>query len=181
MCPHLPCRWQSSFAAAGRKRSAPTITDPYIRLILDRCLPGDVENRLCQEPLDRLMQDVIAVRTAVIDETLLEWTKGTDGISQVVLIASGYDTRSWRLRWASGVSVFEVDSAMIQSQVCVGRHGSVVIGLDGSAWRLILGWLAAALFTLPSLSFSPSLLVWSAEDDCPGGHRAAVQQAGSHR
>lgn len=107
-------RWQSSFAAAGRKRSAPTINDPYIRLILDRCLPADVESRLCKEPLDRLMQDVIAVRTAVIDETLLQWTN--DGITQVVIIASGYDTRAWRLRWPSGISFFEVDSAMIQSQ-----------------------------------------------------------------
>ena len=75
------CRWQSSFAAAGRKRSAPTINDPYIRLILDRCLPAEVESRLCKEPLDRLMQEVIAVRTVVIDETLLEWTK--EGINQV--------------------------------------------------------------------------------------------------
>lgn len=81
-CIHaLLCRWQSSFAAAGRKRSAPTINDPYIRLILDRCLPAEVESRLCKEPLDRLMQEVIAVRTVVIDETLLEWTK--EGINQV--------------------------------------------------------------------------------------------------
>lgn len=35
---------------------------------------------------------------------------------QVVIPCSGFDTRSWRLRWPSGVSVFEVDSAMIQSQ-----------------------------------------------------------------
>lgn len=107
-------RWQSSFVTAGRKRAALTINDPYIRLILDRCLPADVEERLCLEPLDRLMQDVIAVRTVVIDETLLQWTKA--GVTQVVIIASGFDTRAWRLRWPPGINLYEVDSAMIQSQ-----------------------------------------------------------------
>mmetsp|Transcript_33349 Transcript_33349/g.99318 ORF Transcript_33349/g.99318 Transcript_33349/m.99318 type:complete len:293 (-) Transcript_33349:363-1241(-) len=107
-------RWQSSFVATGRKRSTPAINDPYIRLILDRCLPANVEDRLCKEPLDRLMQDVIAVRTAVIDETLLRWAE--EGITQVVVIASGFDTRAWRLRWPQGTSFYEVDSAMIQSQ-----------------------------------------------------------------
>jgi O-methyltransferase involved in polyketide biosynthesis len=74
-------RWQSSFPASGRRRNAPTIVDPYVRLVLDRCLPSTVEDRLCREPLDRLMQEVIAVRTAVIDEALLQWTKS--GIKQV--------------------------------------------------------------------------------------------------
>jgi methyltransferase (TIGR00027 family) len=62
----------------------------------------------------RLMQEVIAVRTAVLDETLLGWTSA--GISQVVILASGFDTRSWRLRWPTGINVYEVDSAMIQAQ-----------------------------------------------------------------
>lgn len=51
-----------------------------------RCLPGDVEAQLCKEPLDRLMQNVIAVRTAVIDEHLLQWSK-EEGISQVGLLS----------------------------------------------------------------------------------------------
>lgn len=53
-----------------------------VRLILDRCLPEDVETQLCKEPLDRLMQNVIAVRTAVIDEHLLQWAK-QENITQV--------------------------------------------------------------------------------------------------
>lgn len=40
-----------------------------------------VEVNLCRQPLDRLLQSVIAVRTVVIDETLLAWTKA--GTSQV--------------------------------------------------------------------------------------------------
>lgn len=50
-------RWQSSFGSvSGRKTNAPAINDPYVRLVLDRCLPSSVEDRLCKEPLDRLMQ-----------------------------------------------------------------------------------------------------------------------------
>uniref|UniRef100_A0A7S0R7Q6 S-adenosyl-L-methionine-dependent methyltransferase n=1 Tax=Chlamydomonas leiostraca TaxID=1034604 RepID=A0A7S0R7Q6_9CHLO len=110
-------RWQSSFGI-GRSTSKhvkTTVNDPYVRLILDRCLPSEVEAQLCKEPLDRLMQNVIAVRTSVIDEHLLQWSKG-EGISQVVILASGFDTRAWRLRWPPGVSLYEVDSAMIMNQ-----------------------------------------------------------------
>ena len=34
---------------------------------------------------------------------------------QVVILASGFDTRAWRLRWPPNVSVYEVDSAMIMN------------------------------------------------------------------
>ncbi|KAJ9528267.1 S-adenosyl-L-methionine-dependent methyltransferase [Haematococcus lacustris] len=102
-------RWQSCF---GLGRRTTNVTDPFIRLILDRCLPSDVEQQLCKEPLDRLMQDVIAVRTRVIDDHLMQWCK-RDNIKQVVILASGFDTRAWRLRWPPGVNLYEVDSAMI--------------------------------------------------------------------
>lgn len=41
-----------------------------------------MEEQLCKEPLDRLMQNVIAVRTAVLDEHLVQWTRN-EGITQV--------------------------------------------------------------------------------------------------
>jgi hypothetical protein len=50
-----------------------------------RCLPADVEAQLCKEPLDRLMQSVIAVRTVVIDEFLHAWCK-EEGFKQVRLL-----------------------------------------------------------------------------------------------
>lgn len=109
-------RWQSSFGV-GRNTSSScktTVDDPYVRLILDRCLPYEVESQLCKEPLDKLMQNVIAVRTQVIDEKLIEWCKA-DNTKQVVILASGFDTRAWRLRWPPEVSLFEVDTAMIMN------------------------------------------------------------------
>eukprot|EP00195_Chlamydomonas_chlamydogama_P004657 CAMPEP_0202920446 /NCGR_PEP_ID=MMETSP1392-20130828/76862_1 /ASSEMBLY_ACC=CAM_ASM_000868 /TAXON_ID=225041 /ORGANISM="Chlamydomonas chlamydogama, Strain SAG 11-48b" /LENGTH=255 /DNA_ID=CAMNT_0049613943 /DNA_START=380 /DNA_END=1147 /DNA_ORIENTATION=- len=146
-------RWQSSFGAAGKKRNAPTINDPYVRLILDRCLPADVEDRLCKEPLDRLMQEVIAVRTAVIDETLLQWAGA--GINQVVILASGLDTRAWRLKWPAGVSVFEVDSAMIQAQKMIAL-GDIAPNCNRLA-------LIGDVFNLPAVFRSLSSLGFSSE------------------
>ncbi len=52
-------RWQSSFGLARLstcRQAAVNVNDPFVRLILDRCLPSDVESQLCREPLDRLMQ-----------------------------------------------------------------------------------------------------------------------------
>ena len=57
-------RWQTSFGRSSRA----VISDPYVRLILDRCLPPYIEKSMCTEPLDRLLQEVIAVRTSVIGE-----------------------------------------------------------------------------------------------------------------
>lgn len=108
-------RWQSSFGIGRSTTNRKTaVNDPYVRLILDRCLPSEVEAQLCREPLDRLMQNVIAVRTGVIDDLLLEWCK-KEAITQVVILASGFDTRAWRLRWGPGVSLYEIDSAMIMN------------------------------------------------------------------
>jgi len=113
-------RWRCSLVSLAdlghvRRRQLPSAHDPYIRLVLDRCLPPEVEEKLCSEPVDRLVQDIISVRTSVVDETVLHWTTG--GIKQVVLIGSGYDTRAWRLRWPSNTCVYEIDAAIIQSQV----------------------------------------------------------------
>lgn len=76
-------RWQCSFGFRSRRvHNIGTILDPYVRLILDRCLPPAVERQLCLEPLDALLNAVIAVRTCVIDESLMRWAH-KDGILQV--------------------------------------------------------------------------------------------------
>lgn len=105
-------RWQASYQRSANRKT--TNNDPFVRLVLDRCLPSEVEAQLCKEPLDRLMQNVIAVRTDVIDNLLSEWC-AKEGITQVVILASGFDTRAWRLRWPPGVQLYEIDSAMIMN------------------------------------------------------------------
>lgn len=50
----------------------------------------------------------IGLRTRFIDDEL-----GATGARQVVILGSGLDTRSWRLDWAAGTRVFELDSAEV--------------------------------------------------------------------
>jgi len=47
------------------------------------------------------------IRTRFFDDYLLSVTE--QGIAQVVLLASGLDTRGYRLRWPDGVCLFELD------------------------------------------------------------------------
>ncbi|MCV7102366.1 SAM-dependent methyltransferase [Mycobacterium palustre] len=53
------------------------------------------------------MTDMMAARTRLIDAFFAE--AGAAGIRQVVILASGLDARAYRLAWATGTTVFEVD------------------------------------------------------------------------
>ncbi|MDA2810932.1 SAM-dependent methyltransferase [Nocardiopsis sp. RSe5-2] len=57
----------------------------------------------------RLVADQVAVRTRFLDDALLAAAR--DGRTQVVLLASGMDTRAYRLDWPAGTTVYELDSA----------------------------------------------------------------------
>ena len=58
-------------------RHAPTVSLPAFLFFLRR----EVEKKLLAKHLDVLMQDVVACRTAVIDEAIIAWAK--QGIKQV--------------------------------------------------------------------------------------------------
>ncbi|MCT7658171.1 class I SAM-dependent methyltransferase [Mycobacterium deserti] len=53
------------------------------------------------------MTDNMAVRTKFFDEFFVEAAKA--GIRQAVILASGLDTRAYRLAWPAGTTVFEID------------------------------------------------------------------------
>jgi methyltransferase (TIGR00027 family) len=55
--------------------------------------------------------DVLAVRTRYFDAFFLG--AATAGISQAVNLASGLDTRSYRLSWPPGATVFEIDQPQV--------------------------------------------------------------------
>jgi methyltransferase (TIGR00027 family) len=57
------------------------------------------------------MADNMAVRTKFFDEFFLEATKA--GIKQVVILASGLDSRAYRLAWPAGTVVYEVDQPQV--------------------------------------------------------------------
>ncbi|KAG2496603.1 hypothetical protein HYH03_005425 [Edaphochlamys debaryana] len=156
-------RWQCSFGFKSRRVHNATILDPYVRLILDRCLPSTVERALCSEPLDALLNAVIAVRTAVIDESLLRWAH-SDGVLQLINVASGFDTRAWRLRWPARMRVFEIDSATVHAQK------SAALGdIDTSCARAALVGgvfnLADVLRRAVAVGYDPSRpALWLVED-----------------
>jgi methyltransferase (TIGR00027 family) len=53
------------------------------------------------------MTGMMAVRTRLIDDYFAD--AGAAGVRQVVILASGLDARAYRLPWASGTTVFEID------------------------------------------------------------------------
>jgi methyltransferase (TIGR00027 family) len=69
----------------------------------------DAESSRTRQPaLDRrTIREQIAVRTRFYDEYL--WRATESGIQQVVILASGLDTRAYRLPWPAARTVYEID------------------------------------------------------------------------
>lgn len=105
--------------ALATKQPDPLITDPYadalVRAVgLDHsirladgevCVEGDLmldRQRMCEQ---------IAVRTRFFDDFFL--AAAAAGIRQAVILASGLDTRAYRLAWPAGTVVFEVDQPAV--------------------------------------------------------------------
>jgi methyltransferase (TIGR00027 family) len=76
--------------------------DTFVKLI-------DGEIGHTDDPLlnRRAMNEQIAVRTRFFDDFFMQATAA--GIQQAVILASGLDTRAYRLRWPSGTAVYEID------------------------------------------------------------------------
>lgn len=102
----------------------------------------------------------IATRTRFYDDVFLGATRG--GVPQAVILASGLDTRPYRLAWPEGTTVFEIDlPAVLEFKASVlasiARPTAIhrPIGID-----LRQDWPAA----LRAAGFDPALpTVWSAE------------------
>ncbi|OCB26831.1 class I SAM-dependent methyltransferase [Mycobacterium intracellulare] len=76
--------------------------DPFIRII-----DGEIDFE--DDPLfnRRARAEQITVRTRFFDDFFLDATNA--GIKQAVILASGLDTRAYRLRWPAGTVVYEID------------------------------------------------------------------------
>src|SRR3954453_6656177 len=59
----------------------------------------------------RLMAEHITVRTRFFDNFFLD--AGRAGFRQAVILASGLDTRAYRLAWPAGTVVYEVDQPQV--------------------------------------------------------------------
>ena len=106
-------------ARALATRSAdPLINDPFAeplvravgveffsKLASGELNPTDIDNDPAMG-MDR-MTDGMAVRTRYFDDFFIEATKA--GIRQAVILASGLDSRAYRLVWPAGTKVYEID------------------------------------------------------------------------
>ncbi|MBN3452595.1 class I SAM-dependent methyltransferase [Mycobacterium sp. DSM 3803] len=108
-----------------------------------------------------LMTSVMAVRTRFFDDFFL--TAGEAGVRQAMILASGLDSRAYRLPWPAGTVVYEID----QPQVIGAKTAAMEkIGATASAIRRTVAidlredWPAA----LRAAGFDPALpTAWSAE------------------
>jgi methyltransferase (TIGR00027 family) len=105
--------------ALASRDDKPLIDDPFaadlVRAVgvdfFTRLVDGDIPLSALEGDGPRLMADVIAVRTKFFDDFFVD--AGTAGIRQAVILASGLDSRPYRLPWAAGTTVFEIDQPQV--------------------------------------------------------------------
>ena len=103
--------------ALASREPNPLIDDPFaaplVRAVgidfFNRLLDGRLEPAVAQEAQAAAgpMTDVMAVRTRFFDDFFL--AAAGAGIRQAVILASGLDSRAYRLAWPDGSVVYEVD------------------------------------------------------------------------
>jgi methyltransferase (TIGR00027 family) len=111
----------ATMVAAGRARATKDkliddrFAEPLVRAVgvdfFTRWANGEISAADVDEPdapwgMQR-MTDLLAARTRYIDAFFAE--AATAGVRQVVILAAGLDARGYRLAWAPGTTVFEID------------------------------------------------------------------------
>jgi methyltransferase (TIGR00027 family) len=97
----------------------PLIKDPFaadlVRAVgvdfFTRLVDGEIPLTALEGDGPRLMANVIAVRTRFFDDFFVD--AGAAGIKQAVILASGLDSRPYRLPWAAGTTVYEIDQPQV--------------------------------------------------------------------
>ncbi|WP_347403822.1 SAM-dependent methyltransferase [Mycobacterium sp. 236(2023)] len=82
----------------------PLFTDPYAQLLVDAAGPVG-SGSTTEESAEQ--QHYAAARTKWFDEFFV--AASSAGVSQVVILAPGLDTRAWRLPWLDDTVIYEVD------------------------------------------------------------------------
>ena len=105
-------------ALASRKPDR-LIDDPFAAALVravgvdffTRLVDGAIPLSTIEGDEPRVMADVIAVRTRFFDDFFID--AGTAGIRQAVILASGLDSRPYRLPWPQGSTVYEIDQPKV--------------------------------------------------------------------
>ena len=122
--------------AAETRSENPLISDPFAQVFLDTVGDGVWNWQSAQLPAELLeaepdlplqmqsMVDYMACRTAFFDTFFVDATRA--GIRQVVILAAGLDSRSWRLPWPDGTRVFELDQPRVLEfkAATLAEHGA---------------------------------------------------------
>jgi len=214
--------------AAETAKADPLISDPYAKLLvagagtgvwefmLDDTIPAKLaETDPEAAAIFEYMQNYQAVRTHFFDEYFAaavgaagpatggtSRSRGTStaaGIHQVVILASGLDSRAYRLDWPSATTVFEIDQPkVLEYKAATLNRAGVVPSAERREVPVDLrhDWPAA----LRAAGFDPALpTAWLAEgllmylpaaaqdrlfeqltDLSAAGSRVAVETAGRH-
>jgi methyltransferase (TIGR00027 family) len=97
----------------------PLIDDPYAAALVravgvdffTRLVDGEIPLSTIEGDAPRVMADVMAVRTRFFDDFFIH--AGAAGIRQAVILASGLDSRPYRLPWPQGTTVYEIDQPKV--------------------------------------------------------------------
>jgi methyltransferase (TIGR00027 family) len=167
--------------AMATRADRPLIDDPYAEPLV-RAVGLDLLTRLASGEMDPAqlndvhdgtvrsagsagamshMADNMAVRTKFFDEFFLEATRA--GIRQVVILASGLDSRAYRLAWPAQTVVYEVDQPQViefKSRTLAGLGAATRADRRVAAVDLRDDWPTA----LRTAGFDPAQpTAWSAE------------------
>lgn len=179
-------RWTAAHRARERNLPDRLFDDPLALSLAGEAGMAMLAQAEQQGAHHGLMAAYLAIRTRYLDDALLR--AGEDGIVQVVALAAGMDTRSFRLRWPSGSRVYEVDRPALLGlkEEILGQaapHPScerVAVGADLEAdWlpRLLEAgfradqptfWLIEGLFYYLEESAVNRILAQTAEASAPG-------------
>lgn len=102
--------WTAAARAWESQRSDRLFSDLWAAVLVGRQAVDDFDRAIADHGVGTA--DLHAVITRFFDDFLLRLT-GRDGVQQVVLVASGLDTRAFRLAWPPQTRLFEVDQPKV--------------------------------------------------------------------
>jgi methyltransferase (TIGR00027 family) len=93
--------------------------DFFTRLVTGELRPQDLDTDSETVGMQR-MTDNMAVRTKFFDDFFL--TATATGVRQAVILASGLDSRAYRLAWPAGTTVYEIDQPDLGAEPTANRR-----------------------------------------------------------
>jgi methyltransferase (TIGR00027 family) len=196
--------------AVETDRPDPLIRDPYAKLLVSQAGTGVWESMLDDTLVEKVqsfdeeaaaifqhMRSYQAVRTHFFDAHFAGAVAA--GIRQVVILASGLDSRAYRLDWPTGTTVYEIDQPKVLAykSATLAAHGAtpsadrrevpidlrqdwpVALIAEGFEPRTPTAWLAEGLLMYLPADAQDRLFTQITELSAPGS-RIAVETAPRH-